>query len=51
MMRYGRLIERQRLGEIANADFVRGPIERGEDREPMGIAESFEELSLVPKVH
>jgi hypothetical protein len=28
-----------------------GAVERGEDREPMGIAQSLEELSLGPKIH
>lgn len=51
MMRYGRLIERQRVGEIADADFMLGAIERSEDGEPVGIAEGLEELGLGPKVH
>ena len=49
VVRHGRLIERKRVGEIADAHVVLGSIEGGEDGQPVRIAQSLEELGLGAK--
>ena len=43
MVRNGRLIDRQRFGELANADVIRTGGQRREHRQPIGIGDRLEQ--------